>query len=155
MLREPVEQALAGAARRPASPASSIELPAAAAPFDDGAARALQAAVAATASLDGYLYLPADALDASRREYHGKNVSNVMDLRPRGAGGGGRPHRASPHRRRAARRRACKAVTRRLDLKTMRLSAAGEREDRGAGFFLSIILLMILYTDRRHVGRRH
>ena len=30
--------------------------------------------------IDGYLYLPPDALARSAAEYYGKNVSNVMDL---------------------------------------------------------------------------
>ncbi|HET7293889.1 MAG TPA: ABC transporter permease [Vicinamibacteria bacterium] len=96
-------------------------------------------------SLDGYLFLPRDALERSVAEYHGKNVSNVMDLglmdravedaligvRLRGAGIGDERARD---------------VMRRLDLKTVRLSATGEREDRGGSFFLSMILLMTLYT---------
>ncbi|HJS56527.1 MAG TPA: ABC transporter permease [Vicinamibacteria bacterium] len=96
-------------------------------------------------SLDGYLYLPRGALESSLAEYHGRNVSNVMDLglmdravedaligvRLRHAGVG------DDHGR---------AVLRRLQLKTIRLSESGEREDRGASFFLSLILLMILYT---------
>ena len=40
-----------------------------------------------------------------------------------------------------------KRLTRRLDLKTIRIGASGgEREDRGASALLSIILLMMLYT---------
>ena len=37
-------------------------------------------------------------------------------------------------------------LTRGADLKPVRLSASGEREDRGAGFLLSFVLLMMLYT---------
>jgi ABC-type Na+ efflux pump permease subunit len=33
-----------------------------------------------------------------------------------------------------------------VDLKTMRLSEAGAREDRGAGFLFSTVLLMAIYT---------
>jgi hypothetical protein len=40
-----------------------------------------------------------------------------------------------------------KDLTRELDLKTIRLSESGEREDQGAAMLLAIILLMILYTS--------
>jgi ABC-2 type transport system permease protein len=95
--------------------------------------------------LDGYLYLPPDALERSAAEYHGKNVSNIPDIglmdravedaligvRLTGAG--------------LARER-IQGVMQRLDLKTIRVSKSGDREDRGASFFLSMILLMTLYT---------
>ena len=117
------------------------------APGDGGAAlvRERLKAQVLGGSLDGYLYLPKDALERSVAEYYGKNVSNVMDLglmdraiedaligvRLRDAGvGDGR----------------ARDVMRRLELKTIRLSASGEREDRGASFFLSMILMMTLYT---------
>jgi ABC-2 type transport system permease protein len=40
-----------------------------------------------------------------------------------------------------------KDLTKELDLKTIRVSASGEREDRGAAMIFSIILLMILYVS--------
>ncbi len=40
-----------------------------------------------------------------------------------------------------------KDLTRELDLKTIRLSETGEREDRGAAMIFSVILLMILYMS--------
>jgi ABC-2 type transport system permease protein len=96
--------------------------------------------------LDGYLYLAPDALERSAAEYFGRNVSNVTDLRlidaaveevmvaRRLAGQGLDPARV-------------KRLTRKLDLKTIRIGASGaEREDRGASALLSIILLMMLYT---------
>jgi len=96
--------------------------------------------------LDGYLHLPADALERSSADYFGRNVSNVTDLRlmdraveeimvaRRLAGQGLDPARV-------------KRLTRKLDLKTIRMSASGgEREDRGASALLSVILLMMLYT---------
>jgi ABC-2 type transport system permease protein len=96
--------------------------------------------------LDGYLYLSADALDRSSADYFGRNVSNVADLRlidravedvmvaRRLSGQGLDPARV-------------KRLTRRLDLKTIRIGASGgEREDRGGSALLSIILLMMLYT---------
>jgi ABC-2 type transport system permease protein len=96
--------------------------------------------------LDGYLYFSPQALDRSSADYFGRNVSNVTDLRlmdraveevmvaQRLSGQGLDPARV-------------KRLTRRLDLKTIRIGASGgEREDRGASALLSIILLMMLYT---------
>ena len=39
-----------------------------------------------------------------------------------------------------------KGLVRKTDLKTIRVTAAGEREDRGATMIFSVILMMILYT---------
>jgi ABC-2 type transport system permease protein len=96
--------------------------------------------------IDGYLLLPADAAASSTASYFGRNVSNLGDLRTleRQVGDvivGSRLANAGLDPARV------KDLTRRLDLKTIRLSASGEREDQGAAFFLSIILLMILYTS--------
>jgi ABC-2 type transport system permease protein len=95
--------------------------------------------------LDGYLVLPGDALTKSEATYYGKNVSNVVDLgsmdnaieqtliglRLNDAG--------IPAER-------VKEVTHRLDMKRIRVSASGEREDRGAATILAIVLMMILYV---------
>jgi ABC-2 type transport system permease protein len=98
------------------------------------------------AQLDGFLLLPKDAEASSSASYYGRNVSNLSDRRAlerkvgdvligrRLAAAGLDPLRV-------------KDLTRELDLKTIKLTAAGEREDRGAAFFLSVILLMILYTS--------
>jgi ABC-2 type transport system permease protein len=95
--------------------------------------------------IDGYLFLPRDALERSVAEYHGRNVSNVMDL--------GLLDRALDDALIGMRLEIAgidggrvKDVMRRVDLKTLQLSEKGEREDRGASFFLSIMLLMTLYT---------
>jgi len=110
-----------------------------------GREAALKKAVLA-GRLDGYLALPADAVATSTASYYGRNVSNLGDRRTlerrvgdvlvgrRLATAGLDPAKV-------------KDLTRELDLKTIRLSASGEREDRGAAFFLSVILLMILYTS--------
>jgi ABC-2 type transport system permease protein len=96
--------------------------------------------------LDGYLHLPQDVLTSGAASYYGRNVSNRMDLglleRSTGellvglrlSGAGLDPARV-------------RDLTRPLDMKTIRLSATGEREDRGAAFIFSIILMMILYTS--------
>ena len=94
--------------------------------------------------LDGYLYLAPDALATSKAEYFGKNVSNVMDLRLVGesAESALMQHRLAREGLDGAR---VKAVTRKLDMRTVRLTASGEREDRGASFFLALMLLTLLY----------
>ena len=97
-------------------------------------------------TLDGYLELPADAVAKGRASYFGRNVSNRIDLRTmersvsdvlagvRLAGAGLDPAKV-------------KELTRELDLRTIRLSESGEREDQGAAFIFAVILLMILYTS--------
>ncbi len=106
--------------------------------------RALRKAVL-EGRLDGYLDLPADAVARGTASYFGRNVSNRIDLRTmeravsdvvvgvRVAGAGLDPAKV-------------KDLTRELDLKTIRLSESGEREDQGAAMLFAIILLMILYT---------
>jgi ABC-2 type transport system permease protein len=97
--------------------------------------------------LDGYLVIPEDALAKSTASYFGRNVSNRIDLRTmegavsdllvgrRLTDAGLDPGDV-------------KDLTRELDLKTIRLSEAGEREDRGmAAMLFSIIMMMILYTS--------
>jgi ABC-2 type transport system permease protein len=96
--------------------------------------------------LDGYLELPADAVAKGTASYFGRNVSNRIDLRTmegavsdvivgvRLAAAGLDPGKV-------------KDLTKALDLKTIRLSESGEREDQGAAMILAIILLMILYTS--------
>jgi ABC-2 type transport system permease protein len=96
--------------------------------------------------LDGYLVIPEDALGRSTASYYGRNVSNRIDLRTmertvgdvlvgvRLAGAGLDPGKV-------------KDLTRELDLKTIRLSETGEREDQGAALLFAVVLLMILYTS--------
>jgi ABC-2 type transport system permease protein len=95
--------------------------------------------------LDGYLVVPEDALTKGTASYLGRNVSNRIDLRTmeravsdvlvgvRLAAAGLDPGKV-------------KDLTKELDLKTIRLSESGEREDQGAAMIFAIILLMILYT---------
>jgi ABC-2 type transport system permease protein len=98
------------------------------------------------AELDGYVELPQDALASATASYFGRNVANRIDLRTmersvsdvlvgrRLADAGLDPTKV-------------KSLTKELDLKTIRLSEAGEREDRGAALIFAVILLMILYTS--------
>jgi ABC-2 type transport system permease protein len=46
-----------------------------------------------------------------------------------------------------------KDLTRGLDLRTVRLTEAGEKEDRGSAVLFSIVLLMILYTSIQMWGQ--
>jgi ABC-2 type transport system permease protein len=98
-----------------------------------------------TQQIDGYIHLPADALQTGTAVYYGRNVSNAVDLRAMestvsDALVGLRLGAAGLD---AARVR---DLTRRVDLKTIRVTEGGEREDRGATMVFAIVLLMILYT---------
>jgi ABC-2 type transport system permease protein len=96
--------------------------------------------------VDGYLYLPPDALAHSSAEYYGKAVTNFMDqglmreavddvlLRRRLTQEGLDPARI-------------KALTRPLSLKTVRVSATGEREERGGSTMVALAMMMLLYTS--------
>jgi ABC-2 type transport system permease protein len=84
-------------------------------------------------------------VERSVAEYHGKNVSNMMDIGLVDTA----IEEALIGRRLADEGLAPGAVrqlTRKVDLKTVRLSASGEREDRGGSFFLAMVLMTILYT---------
>jgi ABC-2 type transport system permease protein len=96
-------------------------------------------------ALDGYLKLPEAVLEGGKAEYYGKTVSNMIDINlledsvssaviaERLAGAG-------------VDRSRVEELTRGVDLKPVRLSTTGEREDRGASFILSFILVMMLYS---------
>jgi ABC-2 type transport system permease protein len=95
--------------------------------------------------LDGYLYLGPDSLRGSSAEYYGRNVSNMMDLRllENAAEEAVMERRLAEEGFEGPR---VKALTRKLDLRTIRLSARGEREDRGQSFILAMLMLTLLYT---------
>lgn len=140
-LRAAVEASLA---RRQAAGGERFDVrsPPAAAGHDPR--QACRAAVL-SGELDGYVYLPPDAVERSAAEYHGRNVSNMMDIGLLDTA----VEEALIGRRLAdqgLRPDAVRSVTRKLDLKTVRLSASGEREDRGGSFFLSMVLMTMLYT---------
>lgn len=95
--------------------------------------------------IDGYVALPADVAATSRAEYFGRNVSNIMDISMvdqaiEEALVGHRLTAAGLARDKVA------AMTRKLDLRTVRLTASGAREDRGGTFILAMLLLMMLYS---------
>jgi len=134
-----------GKARFDVQPAPGTEAGPAAAATAGTSEAALKKAVL-EGRLDGYLHLPADAVAAGTASYYGRNVSNRIDLRTmertvsdvlvgrRLTGAGLDPAKV-------------KDLTKELDLKTIRLSEKGEREDQGAAMIFSIILLMILYVS--------
>jgi ABC-2 type transport system permease protein len=141
VLRGPVEAALAG--RKAAGESRFLVEDAGGDAAPETQARLKQRVL--DGGLDGYLYLPENVLEASVAEYHGKNVSNLMDLGLMDQAVG----EALIRRRLASEglpAEKLKDVMRRLDIKKLRVSASGEREDRGGSFFLSLTLLMILYT---------
>src|SRR5262245_30140308 len=96
--------------------------------------------------LDGYLYLPADVLTSSAGEYYGKSVSNLGDMRMLERV----VEEALVAQRLAAEGVAAgrvKSVMRRLDLKTIRITERGEREDRGVTFIFASVMMMMLYIS--------
>ncbi len=95
-------------------------------------------------SLDAYVVLPPDVLTESKAEYYAKSVTDFEGIRAvdraiekavfakRISGAGIDPAHVA-------------ALTRPLDLKRLRVSDKGEQEDRGVSFFLSLILVMMIY----------
>ena len=122
---------------------------AAAVPVGPAAAGAREAALKKSVlegNLDGYVDLPGDAVTSGNASYYGRNVSNRIDLRTmrRAVGDvlvGRRLSDAGFDPRKV------KDLTKDLELKTIRVSESGEREDRGAALILSLILLTILYAS--------
>jgi ABC-2 type transport system permease protein len=140
-LRAAVERGL-GAHADEGAPAFVV-LPAGAGTPDEQRAR-LRAEIL-DRRLDGYVYLPPDGVERGEAEYHGRNVSNLRLLRAVGrvVDEAALEHRLARAGVDAERR---DAFTRRVRLKTLRLVADGEREDRGDTLVLSLILLMALYA---------
>ena len=122
---------------------------AAAVPVGPAAAGAREAALKKSVlegNLDGYVDLPGDAVTSGNASYYGRNVSNRIDLRTmeRTVSDVLVSHRLADAGLDPAK---VKTLTKELDLKTIRLSEGGEREDRGAALIFSLILLMILYAS--------
>lgn len=131
------------ARRKAAGQERFVVEPAPAGPVDQARA-ALQERVV-QGDLDGYLFLPPDALARSAAEYYGKNVSNVMDLELLN-----KAVEEALVSRRLSREgldpERVRRLTRGVEIKKVRLTARGAREDRGASFLLSLVLMMLLYT---------
>jgi ABC-2 type transport system permease protein len=95
--------------------------------------------------LDAYIYIPPDGFDQARAEYHGRNVNNRREL----ALVEGTLQEALLARRLAESGlppERLRDFTQQLELKTVKVSASGEREDRGGSFLLAFTLLMALYV---------
>jgi ABC-2 type transport system permease protein len=112
---------------------------------DPATLRARLAADVIAGRIDGYVALPSDVAETSRAEYYGRNVSNVMDISMvdqaiEEALVGHRLTAAGLAGDRVA------ALTRKLDLRTIRLTSSGAREDRGGNIALAWLLLMMLYS---------
>ena len=112
---------------------------------DPATLRARLAADVIAGRIDAYVVLPADVAVTSRAEYYGKNVSNVMDISMvdkaiEEALVGYRLTAAGLAQDKVA------ALTRKLDLRTIRLTSSGAREDRGGTAALAWLLLMMLYS---------
>ncbi len=124
-------------------------------PSEGGPAEARQAALkkeVLAGRLDGYVVLPAGALESATASYFGRSVSNRIDLRTmeRSLSDlliGERLENAGLDSARI------KKLTKELDLKTIQLSEKGEREDRGAAVLFAIILMMILYMSIQMWGQ--
>ncbi len=96
--------------------------------------------------LDGYVVLPAGAVESATASYFGRSVSNQIDLRrmqgtlsdllrsERLRGAGLDPARIA-------------GLSKDLEMKTIQLSEKGEREDRGAAILVAVVLMMILYMS--------
>ena len=95
-------------------------------------------------SLDGCLSLPKDAVSTAKASYYGRNVSNFSDIRTleRTVSKVLVARRLTSAGLDAAR---VDDLTRGLDLRTVRVSEQGEREDKGAAMLLAMILMMMLY----------
>ena len=95
--------------------------------------------------LDGYVRIPEDALKTSQAEYHGKNVSNFLDLSlvQKIIGEALLTHRLVGEGIELSKVR---ALTSAADLKTLRVSTEGEKEDRGGSFMLAFLMAGMLYT---------
>jgi ABC-2 type transport system permease protein len=95
--------------------------------------------------LDVYVVLPQDVLKESKAEYYSKSVTDFEGIRA--------VDRAIEKAVFAKRIGAAgidpaqiAALTRPLDLKRLRVSEEGEHEDKGISFFLSLILVMMIYV---------
>jgi ABC-2 type transport system permease protein len=95
--------------------------------------------------LDVYVVLPKDVLQDSKAEYYSKSVTDFEGIRAvdravekaifaRRIGAAG----IDPEK--------IAALTRPLDLKRLRVSEEGEKEDKGVSFILSLILVMMIYA---------
>ena len=95
--------------------------------------------------LDVYVVLPKSVLKESRAEYYSKSVTDFEGIRAvdRAVEKAIFAKRISAEGIDPAR---IAALTQPLDLKRLKVSEKGEQEDRGVSFFLSLILVMMIYV---------
>jgi ABC-2 type transport system permease protein len=142
-LRALVEESLSGAAAQAEQGTTKFVVKA-----PEGADLAAQREAARQAvlkgTLDVYVVLPPDVLTESKAEYYAKSVTDFEGIRAvdraiEKAVFGKRISAAGIDPAQVA------SLTRPLDLKRLRVSDKGEQEDRGVSFFLSLILVMMIY----------
>ena len=139
-LQAPAEQALA-ARTEDGRAVFEVRSGAGEGPVDETRARLKEDILAGR--LDAYLYLPPDAIERSAAEYHGRNVG-VETGAARAAVGDAlvrlrlTREGLDPER--------IEGLTRGLSLKPIRVSASGDREDRGSTMLLAMVLMMMLYV---------
>jgi ABC-2 type transport system permease protein len=141
-VRAAVEQALSQ--RREMGDPRFVVASSGAGPIEAERARLRQQVLAG--QLDGYLYLPPDVLTSSSGEYYGKSVSNLGGMRTLER----IVEEALVEQRLQAEGVApskLKSVMKRLDLRTIRVTERGEREDRGVTFIFATVMMMMLYVS--------
>lgn len=112
---------------------------------DTGAQREAARQAVLKGTLDAFVVLPQDVLAQSKAEYYARSVTDFEGIRAvdraiekavvakRIGEAGIEPAKIE-------------ALTRPLDLKRLRVSDTGEHEDQGVSFFLSLILVMMIYV---------
>lgn len=140
--RERAEDAVSGRGRRTGTTKFEIKTP----EGGDVAAQKEAAKKAVLAGkLDAYVVLPTNILEESKAEYYAKTVTDFEGIRAvdralekaifgrRISAAGIEPGKVE-------------ALTRPIDLKRLRVSESGEKEDQGISFLLSLILVMMIYV---------
>lgn len=96
--------------------------------------------------LDGFVEVKGDAPAAASAEYHGRNVSNIMDipLLEQAVSEAVIDHRLTGA---GLPRDRVRALTRPPEFKTIQITAQGAREDRREAFFVSVLMLTLLYSS--------
>lgn len=93
---------------------------------------------------DGYMIVPEDVLKTGLINYYGRNVANAVGL-SRIEHMVNRSVIAARMQERGINPEEAGKLTSRVNFETFRLSKEGAKKDRGASFFLSIVLFLTLY----------
>lgn len=140
-VRQKAEDAMSGRQRNLGSTNFVIKAPEGA---DVAAQREAAKQAVLKGTLDAYVVLPADILVESKAEYYAKTVTDFEGIRAvdravEKAIFGKRINAAGIEPDKV------EALTKPVDLKRLRVSEKGEKEDQGVSFFLSLILVMMIY----------